>query len=223
MAQLTEKPTVGASADGRLDFLIKNWKRRRIIIVSVVIIVLIVFGVLIYFWIQNPTSSFFLKLGDESFKLWSGIITLFITVGITLLISNRISTGWNLIQKKRETDINNIQQFYSIYGEFKEVSRLWRINKKNEPRGYYLGIPSQNRWDLLARACSIEGKVEAILVKLATERWLKEETLKDLGLFRQAIQQLRESIQDDLIVPSSGSGRNQLSNNHIEQNLTRLV
>jgi hypothetical protein len=59
---------------------------------------------------------------------------------------------------------------------------------------------------LLARACAIEGRNEAILVKVATERDLDLEALNDLGLFRQAVQRLRESIRDNVEVPFSSRG-----------------
>jgi hydrogenase maturation factor len=51
-------------------------------------------------------------------------------------------------------------------------------------------------WELLDRAAKAEGNVEAILVKLATERYLDEKNARDLGLFRQAYQQLRESFKE---------------------------
>jgi hypothetical protein len=78
------------------------------------------------------------------------------------------------------------------------------VIKRN--RDSALAVPSDSRWSLLARACEVEGKNEAILVKLATERDLETEALKALGLFRQAIQKLRESIRDDKEIPFASRG-----------------
>jgi len=76
--------------------------------------------------------------------------------------------------------IGNIQNFYSLYGDFKDVSKTWRVIKQNKDSS--LAIPSESRWSLLARACTIEGRNEAILVKVATECDLSDKALNDLGL-----------------------------------------
>jgi hypothetical protein len=146
---------------------------------------------------MSPVSLEILK---ASFSL---LVTLFGLV-LAWVIGYRLSANWNLFQKQRETDIANIQQFYSLYGEFKEISKTWRLIKRSQDSS--LKIPSDSRWLLLARSCVIESKNEAILVKLATERDLKDDSLKTLGLFRQALQQLRESIRDDKEIPFASRG-----------------
>lgn len=50
-------------------------------------------------------------------------------------------------------------------------------------------------WELMDRASKAEGGVEALLVKVATERCLTDDNAEDLGLFRQAYQQLRDAIR----------------------------
>ena len=37
-----------------------------------------------------------------------------VTLGLGWLIGQRLTVRWNLIQKRRETDITNVQQFYSL-------------------------------------------------------------------------------------------------------------
>jgi hypothetical protein len=140
----------------------------------------------------------------ELLKAGLNLLVTLIALGLGWLIGYRLSVDWNLFQKRRETDIDNVQQFYSLYGEFKEVSKNWRVIKRNEdPK---LSFPPDSRWSLLARSCAIEGKNEAIIVKLATERHLKEDASWYLGLFRQAVQQLRESIRDDVEIPFASRG-----------------
>jgi len=114
---------------------------------------------------------------------------------ITWFIGQRIIAYWDIRKKRQEFDIATAVQFQQLYGEFKEIGKLWRIIKKNKDPN--LALPEHTRWELLERATAAESKVEAILVKLATERHLCASDLKQLGLFRQAYQQLREAIRDD--------------------------
>ncbi len=84
------------------------------------------------------------------------------------------------------------------------MSKIWRVIKRNKDSS--LAAPSESRWSLLARACAVESKNEAITVKMASERNLSADDLTDLGLFRQALQQLREGIRDNKEIPSSSRG-----------------
>ena len=62
---------------------------------------------------------------------------------------------------------------------------------------YELTFADLTRWSLLERACAAEGALESIFVKLSSERVLSESDIEILGRFRQAYQQLRESIRDN--------------------------
>lgn len=147
-------------------------------------------------------------LSLEILKTGLNLLVALTTLGLTWFIGQGLAVGWNLEQKRRETDIAILQEFYSLYGEFKEIGKIWRIIKKNYYQKYSnLEIPPPaNYWLLLSRACAVEGKNEAIMVKLATERNLDESDLRALGLFRQAVQQLRESIRDKREIPSFSRG-----------------
>ena len=141
---------------------------------------------------------------QEILKASLNLLVALITLGLGWFVGQRLTIKWNLIQKQRETNIANLQQFYSLYGEFKEVSKIWRLIKRKKDLSRV--APSETRWSLLTRACAVESKNEAIMVKLASERELSADDLTDLGLFRQALQQLRESIRDDKELPSSSRG-----------------
>ena len=82
----------------------------------------------------------------EFLKAIPNLLIALITLGLAWLIGNRLSVRWNLVQKSRETDIANVQEFYSLYGEFKEVSKIWRVFKRNKDSG--LVVPSETRWSL---------------------------------------------------------------------------
>jgi hypothetical protein len=107
----------------------------------------------------------------------------------------KIVARWDLIKKRRELDILVARDFQNLCGEFKAVSRLWRIKtyRGDKPN---IVLPDKLSVQLLQRAAAAEGSVEAITVKLATERVLEPDDVRALGLFRQAYQKLREAIRD---------------------------
>jgi len=157
----------------------------------------------------------------ELLKAGLSLSVALITLGLGWFVGHRLTVKWNLIQKQRETDLANVQQFYSLYGEFKEVSKVWRAIKRNQDSS--LVVAPDSRWSLLTRACAVESKNEATVVKLATERDLKEEALRDLGLFRQALQKLRESIRDDVEVPFSSRGPEYVFFNNLAAKVGSIV
>jgi putative (di)nucleoside polyphosphate hydrolase len=57
-------------------------------------------------------------------------------------------------------------------------------------------FPETVHGELLTRATAAEGAIEALFVKVATERILEDDDVRALGLFRQAYQKLREAIRD---------------------------
>ena len=79
-----------------------------------------------------------------------------------------------------------------LYGEFFALWKLWN---------YYIrdlgadALPEASRWELLDRACASEAKLEATLVRLASQRALASEDIRMLGRFRQRYQRLRECIK----------------------------
>ena len=119
-----------------------------------------------------------------------------LTLGLGWFVGQRIIAYWDMRKKRQELDIASATQFHQLYGEFKEVSRLWRVFSFTGDRSKKLALPEDMPLELLRRATAAEGNVEAIIVKLATERVLKEEDIKTLGLFRQAYQKLREAIRN---------------------------
>jgi hypothetical protein len=114
---------------------------------------------------------------------------------ITLLalafVGQRVIAYWDIRKKRVELDIAAANQFHQLYGEFKTVWRLWKIFNDNEG----VQFPEHSRAELLKRATSAESGIEAITVKLASERALNEAEIKTLGLFRQAYQLVREAIR----------------------------
>ena len=125
------------------------------------------------------------------------------TLGLGWFVGQRIITYWDIKKKRQELDIEIARQFHKLYGEFKELSRLWRAFAYTGERTHPLDFPEATRVDLLKRATASEGGVEAIVVKLATERDLTDDDIKTLGLFRQVYQQLRKAIRNGEFLEST--------------------
>ncbi len=130
----------------------------------------------------------------EGLKAIPNLLVALITLGLGWVVGQRLTLNWNLRQKRRELDLSNAKEFQSLYGEFFAVWKLWN---------YYVrdigdkSLPGASRWELLNRACTAEAGMEAIFVRLASERNLSEGQVHSLGQFRQLYQKLREVIRDN--------------------------
>lgn len=122
---------------------------------------------------------------------------------VTALVGRHLTEKWEFHQKRREQNLESVREFHHLFGEFKEVLKIWRV-EKDEKNPFH--VPPTERLDLLKRACAVEGKAEALAIRLATERCLQASQLARIGMFRQAIQSLRQSIRDDVISPLGDRG-----------------
>jgi hypothetical protein len=132
-----------------------------------------------------------------------------VLLSVTWFLGQRIIAHWDIVKKRQEFDIAISNEFYRLYGEFKELTKLWRVfyRKTNADRipklrrykSKYeaLSFPEDVQWELLRRATAAESELEAVLVKLATERSLCDSDRNNLGNFRQGYEQLRHSIRDN--------------------------
>lgn len=152
---------------------------------------------------------------EESLKMefikWGlTLITLIITWGLGQLIiylwdkrkkerELALSDVWDEKKKRRELDMAAVNQFQRFYGEFKTIWRLVRTYhnsfKAEEKNKLPQPTDADYIWKLMDRASKVEGDLEALLVKVATERRLNDTNANDLGLYRQACQKLREAIK----------------------------
>jgi len=118
-----------------------------------------------------------------------------VTVLLAWLVGHKLSAMWAERQKSRELAILAANEFYRIYGEFFAVWKLWNsLRKRGIARKSGLG-DDRNRLQLLERATRAEGSMEALLVKLSTERRLSVHDIRNIGEFRQLFQLLRPAIR----------------------------
>lgn len=138
---------------------------------------------------QERANIFLDSAAAESPKIFTNLLLL----GIGWLIGKRLSIVWSQRQKQREQDLVAAQEFHAAYGEFFATWKLWNYWLLDHGQE----LPSISaRWNILERACQAEAKLEATLIRLASERKLTTEDIETLGRFRQLFQTLRESIRD---------------------------
>jgi hypothetical protein len=125
------------------------------------------------------------------FSTASPIVAVIITLVLGWLIGQRVTDRWNRAQKRRELDLTALGDLYESYGEFYAVWKAWSAFFEAAERSY---ASSDTLKDLLLRATAAEGKVEALLTKIATERDLSQAEIEVLGSLRQAYHELRKAV-----------------------------
>lgn len=117
------------------------------------------------------------------------------TVAATVLVAwafgQRLSFRWQVRQKRRELQMSASEQFYSAYGAFFSVWKLWnQLDRK-------VTSFDDRRWELHKSAANAEATVEGTLVKISSELLLNPRQIIELALFRQGFQRLRQAICND--------------------------
>jgi hypothetical protein len=135
----------------------------------------------------------------EIFKAALDLAVAVIALGVGRSVGKRLVLYWNLRQKQRENDLAAAQEFHKLYSEFFAVWKLWNYHLEISPSDV------EGRKELLSRACTAEGEVESLFVRLASSRSLGEEQIGLLGRFRQGYQSLREAIRDGKALDWRGS------------------
>jgi hypothetical protein len=126
---------------------------------------------------------------DEALKslLTLGVST--VTLALGWGFGQWFSYLWNVRQRRREIQLSVSQEFYSAYGEFFAVWKLW--NREDRTSASF----DERRWELHKRAAAAEANIEGMLVKLSNELRLAPTEITALGRFRQGFQQLRQAIR----------------------------
>lgn len=130
-------------------------------------------------------------LQSEFLKAVPGFTLSLLTIVLGWFVGQKLTVRWNLYQKRRESDLASAETFHKLYGEFFAVWKLW--NYSLDPKD---GC-TVTRSDLLVRACTSEGNMESLFVRISANRNLKDDEIAVLSRFRQGYQSLRESIRDN--------------------------
>jgi hypothetical protein len=133
-------------------------------------------------------------LVEECVKAIPTLAIALLTLLLGWFVGSRISSHWTLRQRRKELDLEAARNLHSLYGEFFAVWKLWNYYIRDIGPDVF---PEASRWELLDRACTAEAGVESMFVRLASERKLSSSEIEVLGKFRQAYQQLRETIRSN--------------------------
>jgi hypothetical protein len=114
------------------------------------------------------------------------LIAALVTVLLTPVVANLVASTWQDARKLRELDMQALEELYSLYGEF---IAIWKESRRCQD--------AERASQLHGRACAVEGRLEALLVRVAAERPLYPKDVQQLGALRQVFQRLRESLQPD--------------------------
>jgi hypothetical protein len=116
------------------------------------------------------------------------LVTALLTLALAPIVANVISHEWQEARKQRDLDLQSLGELYALYGEFCTTWKLAHgINAIGDDR-------PEGPAMLLERAASAEGRMEALVVRIAAERPLSGEQVERLGALRQVYQRARESL-----------------------------
>ncbi|MEU9736415.1 hypothetical protein [Streptomyces sp. NPDC048002] len=136
-------------------------------------------------------------------SLGAPLLTVAVTLGGGWLVTTRVADRWEQVRKSREMDLAAAQDFQRLYGEFVAVWKTW-----NALTGGHTPVttPEHPGWGCLERATTAEGQIEALMAKLAAERFLTEDEIDMLGGVRQAFKVVRRSIRQGRPIAWNSSG-----------------
>ncbi len=112
------------------------------------------------------------------------------------LIFSLLSNKWAKLQKTKELDFGTLKEFESLYGEFFAIYHLWDDYKKKKfdlvGVKEFLGDDFIQR--IVEKTYTMEGNMEALLVRIAVEKDLSDKEIDSLGKFRQGFQRARKHV-----------------------------
>jgi hypothetical protein len=121
------------------------------------------------------------------------LLTAVVTLGGGWFITTRVTDRWDKIKKRREMDLASAQDFQRLYGEFCAAWKSWDTSVQHPTT---VGSSTDRAWECLEHATAIEGEIEALLAKVAGERFLSEDDVDVLGAVREGFQELRKAIRE---------------------------
>jgi hypothetical protein len=144
----------------------------------------------------NDTSQVKFRM-ERTVAIVSNIVSPLLAVVVTLgggwFITTRVTDRWDKIKKRREMDLASAQDFQRLYGEFCATWKSWDTSLQHPTT---VGPSTDRAWECLEHATAIEGEIEALLAKVAGERFLSEDDVDVLGAVREGFQTLRKAIRE---------------------------
>ena len=140
----------------------------------------------------------------EAMRCWGywsvlqpSIVAAVVTTVFGGVIIGILSSAWTRSQKRKEFDLATLEQFQRLYGEFFALYHLWDDFKQNK-FAKIERTPDIFVKEIIQRAYSIEGNMEAVLTRIAAEKELSSSDIDSLGKFRQGFQRIRKHVSKDV-------------------------
>ncbi len=142
---------------------------------------------------------------DLTLELVKTIVPIFVTLGVGWVIGDRIAVHWAIRQKRKELQLTVASDFEEIYGKFYSIWKMWNYFLAHQMKTIGKIEDLKTYFDILDRACDTNGRVEVIILKLASEFVLNEEEINIISTFRKSFRILRRSIRDQKEIPWNSS------------------
>jgi hypothetical protein len=130
----------------------------------------------------------------EWVKALSPVVAALLAVAGAALVTNRVAHSLEQRRKQREFDRETMQELASLYGKIFATWKAWDT---------YCRFPvpqpaEETAWKLLSDAADAEGRLEAMLVRLAADRPLRDpEDIRTLAGLRQSFKIVRKAIREN--------------------------
>jgi hypothetical protein len=122
----------------------------------------------------------------------SDVFKILLTVAAAGTLGQWLASRWQLNRQAREEDLIAAARLYDLYGRFFSTWKAWRES------GYVTTAQGDaTALEILGAATAAEGEMEALMMRVASERCLSRDDIDRFGALRQSYQRLRESIAGD--------------------------
>lgn len=124
-------------------------------------------------------------------KLLEAVLPALLTLAGGWVISTRITDRWDRKKADRDRDLATMTELSSIYGQFFSLLKVW--DSAHDHKASWQADDTGRA--LLRDAADAEGRLEALIVKVAAERRLTDEAMDSFAELRQAFKSLRQAIR----------------------------
>jgi hypothetical protein len=130
----------------------------------------------------------------EWIKAVSPIVAALLAIGGATLVTGRVSDRYEQGRRQREFDRETTQELASLYGQIFAVWRAWDVRCRFPT----VDAADHADWTLLTQAVDAEGRLEALLIRIAADRPLRDpDDLRTLAGLRQSFKIVRKAIRED--------------------------
>lgn len=129
----------------------------------------------------------------EWVKAMSPIGAAFVAIVGAAFVTTTVTHRYEKRRKQHDFDLETMQELASLYGQIFGVWKAW----DSRCRFPKVDPADHAAWELLAKAVDAEGRLEALLLRIAADRYLRDEDIKVLAGLRQSFKVVRKAIRED--------------------------